>query len=447
MPRFVLSRLLMLVLLAVSGAVVAEPIVASDFPDRPVKVVVPFAAGGGSDTFVRVVQSVIESENLLGQPLVVINVPGGGGTIGSRRVLDETPNGYTILNLHDGIISACVAETVEYGPEAFRPLAATGRTSSMLCVREDAPWQDLSDLMAEAVQRPGEIRFGANLGALSYFDALRVEKAVPGAAFRFVSTGGGAKRFADLIGDDIDATAFNIAEFDQFRSAGVKALAVFSEQRHPDFPDVPTARECGVNVVRDSMQYWWAPPDTSDEIADRLTGVLREAMATPALQQRLADLKMDPVFLTGRELDEHLSRQQIAMSTVGARPLQLPDTPLLIMTASVLLGGGLLVGRWWQRRAGQTTLMADTPLPLEKTAPGFRQNPAILTLLLLVTFCLSFGWELAPFWLLAGLFVLITGGLLLDWNRRNLIVLVILAVLAGPGSFTLFTKLLTIDLS
>ncbi|MCR9199710.1 MAG: tripartite tricarboxylate transporter substrate binding protein [Planctomycetaceae bacterium] len=442
MPRLVLSRLLMLVLLALSSTVVAD-----DFPDRPVKVIVPFAAGGGSDTFVRVVQSVIESENLLGQPLVVINVPGGGGTIGSRRVLEETPDGYTILNLHDGIISAFVAKTVEYGPEAFRPLAATGRTASMLCVREDARWLDLTDLMDEAVQRPGKVRFGANLGALSYFDALRVEKAVPGAAFRFVSTGGGAKRFADLIGDGIDATAFNIAEFNQFRAAGVKALAVFSEQRHPDFPDVPTARECGVNVVRDSMQYWWAPPGTPDEVVEKLTSVLRDAMATPALQQRLADLKMDPVFFTGRELEEHLSRQQIAMSTVGARPLLLPDTPLLIMTVSILLAGGLLGGRLWEHKVRPATGPIDPRVPSDSTLPVLRQNPALLTLLLLVAFCLSFGFELAPFWLLAGVFVMTTGGLLLEWNRRNLIVMVILAMAAGPGSFTLFTKLLTIDLS
>lgn len=414
-----------------------------DYPVRPLKVVVPFAPGGGSDTFVRVVLSVIESENLFPQPIVVINVPGAGGTIGSRRVLNVDPDGYTILNLHDGIMSAYLAGQTDYGPEAFRPIAATGRTSSMLCVRTDAPWQDLRELMDDAIARSGEIRFGANLGALSHFDAMRVEKAVPGAEFRYVPTGGGAKRFADLIGDHIDATVFNIAEYDQFREAGVKAVAIFSEQRHDDFPDVPTAKECGVNVVRDSMQYWWAPRETADMVVDRLTSLLRTAMATPALKKRLAELKMEPVFLTGRELDAFLSRQQIAMSTVGkARPLSLPNTPLLIVGATLVLGFVLLFRRMTGTANEHSALEITT-----KPASVTWKNPACGTLLLLVLFCLLFATSMAPFWLLAFVFVVATGALLLEWSRRNLIALLLVAAVAGPGCFLLFTKLLTIDLS
>ena len=113
------------------------------FPRKPIKVVVPFPAGGGSDTFTRIMQTAIRDADLLPQPLVVINVPGAGGTIGSRRVRDAQADGYTILNLHEGILSSKYSGLVTYGPEAFRPIAATGQSGLVICVRDDSPYRTL----------------------------------------------------------------------------------------------------------------------------------------------------------------------------------------------------------------------------------------------------------------------------------------------------------------
>ena len=100
---------------------------AGEFPRKPIKVVVPFGPGGDSDTFARIMQKTIRDHELLPEPLVILNVPGAGGTIGSRRVRDAAPDGYTILNLHEGIFTSKYAGRVSYGPEAFRPIAATCR--------------------------------------------------------------------------------------------------------------------------------------------------------------------------------------------------------------------------------------------------------------------------------------------------------------------------------
>lgn len=415
-----------------------------DYPSRPVKVIVPFSPGGGSDTFVRIVLGVIESEQLFSQPLVVINVPGAGGSIGSRRVRDVEPDGYTILNLHDGILSAKLAGQTEYGPEAFQAIAATGKTSSMVCVRSDARWESLQQMLAEAAEKPNTIKFGANLGALSHFDALRMEKEFPGAQYRYVPTGGGAKRFGDLLGDHIDVTVFNIAEFDQFRDGGLRALAVFANKRHPDFPDVPTAKECGVNVVRDSMQYWWAPLDTPPEAVERFSQLLRDAMKTEALQAKLRELKMEPTFMAGRELKSFLARQEIAMSSVGtAKPIKLPDTALLLITVTTLLGVLLIVQRLKDRSLAKAENAVVLP---QANDPPKQVKRSFVTLGLLLVFCFLFSTKAVPFWLLSTAFIFVLGCVLLPLTKRNIATLLTSAIIVGPGCYFIFTKILTIDL-
>ncbi|MCH7592696.1 MAG: hypothetical protein IH989_07960, partial [Planctomycetes bacterium] len=101
-------------------------------PARPIRIVVPFAAGGGTDLFARIMEEAIERNRLLPQPLLITNVDGAGGTIGSRRVKNAKPDGYTVLLLHDAIVTARYAGKAPYGPEAFVPVAATGELGLVL---------------------------------------------------------------------------------------------------------------------------------------------------------------------------------------------------------------------------------------------------------------------------------------------------------------------------
>ena len=118
----------------IAGAEAHGALQAETYPSRPIKVIVPFGAGGGSDTFVRIIQKAIEDNQLLPQPLVVINVPGAGGTIGSQRATNAAPDGYTILNLHQGILTAKYSGKVDHGPEAFEPIIATSEDAMILAV-------------------------------------------------------------------------------------------------------------------------------------------------------------------------------------------------------------------------------------------------------------------------------------------------------------------------
>ena len=161
------------------------------YPDGPLKLVVPFAPGGGSDTFARIIQKVVRDEKLSPVPLVIVNVPGAGGTIGSRQVRDAKADGQTLLLLHDGIFTAKYSGKVSFGADAFEPVVAMGRGGMVLAVKSDSRYSDLSSLLAEAASNPDSITYSTNLGAPSHFAGLMLEQAQSGASFRFVQGGGG----------------------------------------------------------------------------------------------------------------------------------------------------------------------------------------------------------------------------------------------------------------
>ena len=196
------------------------------YPNRPINLIVPFSAGGGTDTYARVFKKAIDDEGLLPQPMVIVNIDGAGATIGSRRAKNAKPDGYTLLLLHDAILTAKASGTVNYGPEAFEPVAGTGEVGMVIAVWKDSPYQDLDDLMNAAISKPDTLPFAANIGALTHYAGLQLEAAAWDKVgrkqedrenlFRFVPVGGGSKRFAELKGGHIEVTGFSLEEFSSF---------------------------------------------------------------------------------------------------------------------------------------------------------------------------------------------------------------------------------------
>lgn len=329
------------------------------YPEQPIKVIVPFGAGGGSDTFVRILQKAIKDNELLPQPIVILNVPGAGGTIGSRQVMESEPDGYTLLCLHEGIISAKYAGSADYGPEAFEPVAGTGEVGNVIAVAGDSKYTDLEQLLTEAVARPDEIVFSANIGAPSHFVGLMLENAKQGARFRYTQTGGGAKRFAALAGGHIDVSAFSLAEYMQFKSAGIRALAYCGQTRHPSAPEIPTAVEQGFDVIASIMQFWWAPKNTPGEKIRVLADVLEKAMQTRQVQETLKAIQTDNVFLTGESLQQSLVKRERRFANVAQRELtQTPNFPILVLGIVGIL----------------SLVVAFQTLPSWKTTPLKREN-------------------------------------------------------------------------
>jgi len=321
----------------------AATLAAAEFPAKPITVIVPFNAGGGTDTFVRVLQKSIADEKISSEPWVVLNKGGAGGTIGSRAARQAKADGHTILCLHDAIYTAQHYGNADWGPADFEPIAATGRSGVVIAVKDDSPFKDLAGLMRAAAERPDSIVFGTNLGAPSHYSALFLQRAKSGAKFRFTQTGGGAKRLMRLLGGHIEVTGFSVAEYLGFRDSGIRALAVLSEERENTLPDLPTAIEQGLEVRFSLMHFWWAPKGTPPERVTALANMLKQAMQTPAVRKRLEQRRIEPIFLSGDELKQSVAERSAQLEGIVAEhPDFLPPLEWIVLGAVVLFGAMVL---------------------------------------------------------------------------------------------------------
>ena len=417
----------------------------SEYPRKPIKLIVPFTAGAGSDTFSRILQKAIEDHEFLPQPLVIINVPGTGGTIGSRRVKNARPDGYTIMQLHEGILTSKYSGMVNYGPEAFEPIAAMGQSTMVIGVGDNSPFADLGELMQAATENPDSVIFAANIGAPSQFAGLMLENVSPGAQFRYAQTGDGAERFAGLQGGHTDVSAFSLAEYVQFRDGGLKAIALLGKSRNPDAEEIPTAIEQGFDVVSTNMQFWWAPKGTPPERRELIAKTLEQAMQTEQVRERLAALNMAPVFLSGAELKEEIAERSRLAAAVTQRPVtKLPNFPLLVAGIAVALALTIVVrhGIGHERNA-----IPQNQLPENSPQPGF-STPLLACLVVLVTatYVALMQFEIVAYRLATIGYVMGVGGLLTARNPRLLTYTGTLAIVLGLGLHYIFTNVFVIDL-
>ncbi|MFG0334707.1 MAG: tripartite tricarboxylate transporter substrate-binding protein [Maioricimonas sp. JB049] len=424
------------------------PQASGQWPRKPVKVIVPFGAGGGSDSFARIVQRAVREQNLLPEPLVIINVPGAGATIGSRRVKNARPDGYTLLMLHEAILTAKYSGNVSYGPEAFEPIAGLGGDHLVFAVADDAPWANLVDLVTAAKEQPDTIAFAANLGAPSQFAGLQLEQTTPGATFRFVQIGGGAKRFHALVGGHADVSAFSVAEYLQFREGGLRALAVCTEQPHPELPDIPTAREQGHDVISGNLFFWWAPKGTPQDRIERIRTMLRQFMESESVRRQLARMQIEPTYLEGEELAADLAGREARIASVAERQfVDLPDVPRAVLVVTGLFS--LLVLIQSVRESGRRAVRPSDLRQRSLHATGAARSPSRLVLLGMAATLIYVGllqWGLIGFVRTTFVYVVAVALLLSPHPRNSLVPAGLLAGLLSVGLHALFTQVLVLDL-
>ncbi|MBT6157420.1 MAG: tripartite tricarboxylate transporter substrate binding protein [Planctomycetaceae bacterium] len=417
------------------------------YPNRPIKLVVPFGAGGGTDTFARIMKQAIADEGLLKQPLAIINVGGAGATIGSRRVKNARPDGYTMLVLHDAIFTAQLSGTVEYGPQAFEPIAGTGEVGLVIAVREDSPYKTLEELMRAAREKPNEINFGANLGALTHYAGLQLQDGWPGAEFQFSQVGGGADRYGDLQGGHIDVTGFSIEEFSRFRYGefgDLRGLAFLGKEPHPGAPDVPAARTAaGKPIIGKNVFYWWFPKGTPPERVALLSDVFEKAMQTEYVQRKMAEIQCEPIFLRGEALRRHLEESSARYADITPPPpVKLPNFVAVIITAVALLGGLVLLQDWRVRM--QNTGAASMSLQSKKTTP--RNGLAGICLGLTFLYVLAMSAAAIDFRIATIVYVLAVGATLMRFKPRGLPWVLAVAQSMAFGLHFVMTRLFEIDL-
>jgi tripartite-type tricarboxylate transporter receptor subunit TctC len=270
---------------------------AQDFPSRTITIVVPFSAGGPTDTVTRLVAEPMS--RTLGQQIIVENVGGAGGTLGARRVAQAEPDGYTLLVHHIGMAtSATLYRELPYDPRtAFAPVGLVTEVPMTLVARPDFPPNTLAELVSYAKENAEQILYAhAGIGAASQLCGMLLMQALD-TQFTTVPYKGTGPAMTDLMGGQVDFMCDQTTNTTNPINAGsIKAYAAFTEQRLDALPDVPTAAEAGLEGIEIGIWHGlYAPAGTPDAVVGKLSEALQSALADPNVVQRFAELGTAPV--------------------------------------------------------------------------------------------------------------------------------------------------------
>ena len=270
----------------------AAPASAQPYPSHPITVIVPFPAGGPSDVVARIVTE--QMGKLLGQPLIIENIGGAGGTIGSARVASAAHDGYTLLagSMGSHVSAPVLTPNVKYdSAHAFESIGFTAHAPAVIVARKDFPAKDLREFTAYLKQNGEAVKQAhGGIGSSSHMACLMFSAAT-GAKPTPIAYRGTGPAMNDVIGGHVDYFCEQAVSVSSAIDSGtVKAYAVSSPQRLATLPDVPTAKELGVDYTMDIWAGIFAPKGTPAAIIDKLAGALDKSLDDPTVQKRLADL-------------------------------------------------------------------------------------------------------------------------------------------------------------
>ena len=293
-----------LTMLGAAAALAASASFAA-YPDRPVKLIVPWAAGGDTDNIFRPFAPLLQKQ--VGQPVVIANVGGASGTKGAKEAKDSPADGYTLYAVHDYIHSTYYAGVADVQYTDFEPVCLLTSTASVLTASAKSPWKTWQELLADAKARPGQISVGATLASTSHFFPALIEKAA-GIKFKYVSYEGLAPRMNAILGGHIDLTDGNLTQKGKVEAGELKFLAIATEKRNPELPNVPTLKELGVNVVYDVNRGLIVPKGTPADAIAKLGSACAAAAKEPAFAEAMKKQGTDVRYMDRATYTEWLKK-------------------------------------------------------------------------------------------------------------------------------------------
>ena len=275
------------------------------YPDRPVKLIVPWAAGGDTDNIFRPFGQPFQKA--LGATVVITNVGGASGTVGAREAKGSPPDGYTLYAVHDYIHSTYYTGVSDVAYTDFEPVCLISSTPSVLTASPKTKWSSWQELLGDAKARPGQITVGATLGSTSHFFPALIEKAA-GVKFKYVSYEGLAPRMNAILGGHIDLTDSNLTQKGKVDAGQLKFLGIATEKRSPEIPAVPTLKELGVNVVFSVERGIMAPKGTPADVLAKLEGACTLAVKDPGFADSMKKQGTDVRYLDRKGYAEYLQK-------------------------------------------------------------------------------------------------------------------------------------------
>jgi tripartite-type tricarboxylate transporter receptor subunit TctC len=281
----------------------AAPADAQSFPDHPIKVVVPYPAGGPADTVARVTTQGLGDE--LGGSVIIENVVGAGGRLATKDVTRATPDGYTLLlsGSNEYAITPALYKDLDYNPaKQLVPVAAVATDSNAIVVNPSLPVHTLAELVRYAKDHPGKLTSGSTIGISPHL-TLEYFRAHTGIDVVFVPYKGAAPALADAMGNQIQISASAKSVLLPLITSGrLRALAVTSAERWPELPDVPTFRESGLEGFPAAIWFGLlAPAGTPPGVIAKLNAAENARLRSPEMQASIARIGLQPRVLTSQE--------------------------------------------------------------------------------------------------------------------------------------------------
>jgi tripartite-type tricarboxylate transporter receptor subunit TctC len=306
---------------ALTMASVSAPIMsayAGSYPERPIKIVVPFPAGGPTDVAARLVAQSLSSR--VGQSVVIENLSGAGGRIGAKAVASATADGYTLLlgGTNVNAITGSLYKNPGFDPiGSFAPVAAICVDSMALAVTPQVPAETFQQFVQYGKNNPGKLRYGAPPGIYTHLagEFFRVKTGID---IQFIPYKGAAPAITDVIGGHIEMVFNNKSTLlAHFKEGKLRPLAVTSEVRWPELPDTPTMNEVG--VVGFPREVWFgllAPAGTPTTILDQLNQAINDGLKSAEVRASLANLGMEAKLGTPQDFALALAEQAHEWKTV-----------------------------------------------------------------------------------------------------------------------------------
>lgn len=288
--------------------ILSLPCLGAAFPEKDITILVPWNAGGGTDLIARQLAHLMEKE--LGKTIIILNKPGGGGTVGFAELVRSKSDGYTLGTTTNSMLLQKYVSVNYVEHNLFNFISMINEDPASLTVKADAPWNTMQEFIADAKKNPGKFRVSnAGPGTSMHAVALQLEQ-VAGVEFTHVPYEGGNPAAVALAGGHVEATVVSPAECASLVTAGkLKTLAVAAVERLPIIPDVPTYRECGYDLAGGVWRALSVPKKTPPEIVAILEAAIKKAVESKEYRDFLNTGGFGFRYLGSEEMNGYVDAQ------------------------------------------------------------------------------------------------------------------------------------------
>jgi len=282
----------------------------SDYPSKPITVVVPAGAGGDTDANARLLGKYLEKE--LGQPVVISNVTGAGGTVGANEVLDADSDGYTALFFHNSLLLNRIMGLTQDSYDSFKlaGIAVLDQGNTFM-VKADSKFKDLKDMVEYARQNPGEVSIATEVGGFTHLQLLALQKD-QGIELNIVDVGGAAEKVTALLGGHVDIVPTSLGLVNNYVDSGdMRSLGIMSSERVDLMPEVPTFIEQGVNSEFEKFFFFGFNPDTPDEIVDAFSKAVEKVVNDEEYVKEAEKFLVTPTYMNPKEAFDYMKETEV----------------------------------------------------------------------------------------------------------------------------------------